>query len=95
MNLLQELADSSERIFPGWTGCNTLLQSEAPEICSIRYLTIIDASPTEYDTVYTILERSLEIADALKQEQVAVVFDQAIYPKAQQIRWTNERFSQR
>jgi len=91
---MMKLADPSDRVFPVWTGCNTLLQKEVPEMCSIAYLPIIDASPTEYDTVCTVLEKSLEIADALKQEEVVVVFDQAIHFKAQQIRWGNKRFSE-
>eukprot|EP00057_Strongylocentrotus_purpuratus_P026501 XP_011680975.1 PREDICTED: uncharacterized protein LOC105446186 [Strongylocentrotus purpuratus] len=51
---VMKLGDSSEMIFPGWTGCNSILQSHIPEVCNIRYLPIIDASPTEYDTVYSL-----------------------------------------
>lgn len=58
--LVMKLVDSPERVFPGWTGCNTLLQNDIPGMCNISYLPIIDASPTEYDTVFTVLEKSLE-----------------------------------
>ena len=92
---LMKVADISDNIFPGWTGCNIMLQDEVPLVSTVGYLPIIDASPTEYDTVYTILDRSLQIADTLKQEEIVAVFDQAIYAKAQQIRWSNEAFSKR
>lgn len=90
-----KLANGSDKIFPGWTGCNTLLHKKVPEMSTVGYLPIIDASPTQYDTVYTVLEKRLQIADALNQKEVVVVFDQANHSKAQQIRWRNERFSER
>ena len=77
---VMKLGDTSEKVYPGWTGCNTWLTTEVQGVSNITYLPIIDASPTEYDTVYTILERSLQYADS--QDQVVVVFDQAIYAKA-------------
>lgn len=47
----------------------------------------------EYDTVHRVLVKSIEIADDLSQNEVAVVLDQAIYSKVQQITWSNEKFS--
>ena len=74
-------------LLPGWTGFNTLLQSSnVPPVSKIGYLPVIDASPTDLSTVYTILLRSVDIADRLQLESITVVFDQAIYAKAQQIR---------
>ena len=42
------------------------------------------------DTVYIILMRSIDIADALELGSIVLVTDQAIYAKAQQIRWQND-----
>ncbi|KAJ8023017.1 hypothetical protein HOLleu_38078 [Holothuria leucospilota] len=44
------------------------------------------------NTVLTILHSSVEIADKLHLESVVVVLDQAIYSKAQIIRWQNAEF---
>lgn len=41
-------------------------------------------------TVKTILTRRVQIADQLELEHVVLVFDQAIYAEAQQIRWKDE-----
>lgn len=42
-----------------------------------------------------VLTRSVEIADELQIKHVIVVFDQAIYAKAQEIHWSNTTFKQR
>ncbi|CAG2192016.1 unnamed protein product [Mytilus edulis] len=48
---------------------------------------VIDASPTDLNTVTTVLQRSVSIADKLGQRDVVIVFDQAIYAKALEIIW--------
>ena len=81
---------------PSWTGFNQLLSAvDVPPKSVIGYLPIIDASPTEMDTVLTILQRSIEIADKLELDSIVVVMDQAIYSKAQIIRWSNSLFTKR
>ncbi|KAJ8050587.1 Vesicular integral-membrane protein VIP36 [Holothuria leucospilota] len=80
---------------PSWTGFNTLVSCLAPRKSVVAYLPAINQSPTDMDTVQTILHRSMKYADALRQDVVVLVFDQAIYAKAQQIRWRDENLKQR
>lgn len=88
--------NNKEVPLPGWTGFNTLLQADSVPLQSkITYLPVIDASPTDMSTVYTILLKSIQIADQLDLRTLCVVFDQAIYYKAQQIRWKNPLFMER
>ena len=47
------------------------------------------------ETVYTILTQSVAIADSLELDSLVLVMDQAIYSKAQQIRWQNDSFKER
>ena len=75
---------------PSWTGFNTSLQSKNPALSTVGYLPAIDASPTEMETVKTILTRSIKYADALHLGVVVLVFDQAIYAKAQKIIWEDD-----
>ncbi len=83
-------------IMPGWTGFNILMRStKVLPLSKIGYLPIKDASPTDMSTVFTILSQSVAIADSMELEQIAVGFDQAIYAKAQQIRWQNDTFKKR
>ena len=82
-------------LLPDWTGFNTLLSksnNSAVNLSRIGYLPVIEGSPTEYTTVYTVFTKSLDIAARLNLEYVVIVFDEAIYAKAQQIRWKNEIF---
>ena len=85
-----------DETLPGWTGFNTMLCSDrVPDMSEIGYLPIIDQSPTEFDTVNTILLRTVEVADNLNLDAVVAVFDQAIYSKVQQIRWQISSFRER
>lgn len=81
-------ADNQKQVIPAWTGFNTMLQEKkVPRECSIGYCQVIDASPTELPTVNTVLKQSMKMADQLGQNDVIVVFDQAIYAKALEIIW--------
>lgn len=94
--VLMRVYQSQVDVLPGWTGFNMLAQGlEIPPVSKIRYLPIVDGSPSEYSTLYTALQQSMKIADELSLEKVVLVFDEAIYAKIQQIRWKYERFISR
>ena len=86
----------TEEGLPAWTGFYTLRnENSIPRECSIGYCQVIEASPTELSTVYTVLQRSLQIADQLGQHDVIIVLDQAIYAKALEVLWQNKDQFQR
>lgn len=62
---------------------------------NLGYLPVIDASPRDLNTVHTILSHSIAIADSLKQKVMVIIMDQAIYAKAQEIRWQTSSYSER
>lgn len=95
LDLTYILCKLQTNTLPGWTGFNATVQVELLLRSTIGYLQIIDSSSTSYDTVNTILHKSLEICGKLGLEEIVVVFDQAIYAKAQQIRWHNPECSKR
>ena len=77
-----------DRFLPSWTGYNHLLaQVEVPPRSVTGYLPVIDGNPTDMSTVVTILQKSIQISDKLELEAIVIVMDQAIYSKAQLIRW--------
>ena len=85
----------SENPSPGtWTGVN-IKTSQPLSTSSLHYLPIIEASPTEMATVKHILMEAIRMADTLECPSVMVVFDQAIYHKAQVIRWADTSIQQR
>lgn len=87
---------TSESSLPGWTGFNTQLSStKSIPITKIGYLPVLDGNPSDISTVNSILLKSLEIADELQLPCIVLVMDEAIYSKAQQIRWNNDEFLKR
>ncbi len=82
--------DSSQKV-PNWSGFNAALHlSKIPNVSRIGYLPVINASPTELSTVRKVLENASDVAKQLQQEDIVVVFDQAIYAKAQEILWKSQ-----
>lgn len=85
------LAEDIPQVVPAWTSFNIKLHaSDVPRECCVGYCPVIEASPTELPTVYTLLRRSLQMADQLIQHDVVVVLDQAIYAKALEVIWQNQ-----
>ena len=85
-NSIFTLANDRSQVIPAWTAFNIKLkQKDVPRKSSIGYCQVIDASSTEMPTVYNLLERSLQIADQLGQQNVIIVLDQAIYAKALEV----------
>ncbi len=91
-SILNIPTSSDQEFLPDWTGFNTLISENELTMSRVGYLPIIEGSPTEYSTVFTVLVKSLEIATKLSLQHIVIVFDEAIYAKAQQIRWKNEDF---
>ena len=66
------------------TGFNTkLCGNSIPVVSRIGYLAVVDASPTEYSTIKTILKRSYAITDKLQLRYATFEFDKAVYAKVQ------------
>lgn len=83
--------EDQRQVIPAWTSFNILLQmNEVPQKSCIGYCPVIEASPTELPTVFTLLKRSLQMGDQLNQSDVVVVLDQAIYAKALEVIWQNQ-----
>lgn len=85
--LLMKCEDSNT-LRHGWTGTNINITNSLNKSV-LHYLPIIEHSPTDIATVNHVLKHALNMAKELRCPAVMVVFDQAIYCKAQMIRWTN------
>lgn len=74
---------------PSWSAFNAAVQSsdKQPVRSTVAYCPVIGASPTQLDTVYTLLSRSLAMTKRLDQQTTVVVLDQAIYAKALEVKW--------
>jgi hypothetical protein len=70
---------------PSWTDFNKKVCDVISRFCAVSYCPVIDQFRTQFDTVYTLLQRSLAMAHELGQMEAIIVLDQAIYAKAAQI----------
>lgn len=76
-----------EQKVPAWTGFNSVLVKEDPSTCMIRYLPFIQAPPADFTTIFTILQRLVQLSEKLDQSHCLVTADMQIYAKAQEILW--------
>ena len=81
------MSETNGKSLPGWTGLNTSIYQLTRSACTIGCLPIIDAPVTDLSTINTLLRHSISISKRLHVPEIVLVFDEAIYAKAQMIRW--------
>lgn len=94
---LMKVPESQGKIPPGFDRyyhCRTKQDTIIPST-NVGYLPVIDASPTDLNTVHTILSHSTSVTDSLKQKEIVIIMDQAIYAKAQEICWQTNSYMER
>ena len=84
--LSRKYASESGLLFPGWTGLNTQVHKEIPTVTNIGYLPVIDGPVTDLATVNALLKHSVSICQRLQIPEIVLVFDEALYAKAQMLR---------
>ena len=72
---------------PSWTAFNATLSSVDPATTSIGYCQLLPDSPTQYNTVYTVMKTVQQMTCKLGQQTAVITFDEAIYCKAKEIQW--------
>ena len=86
--LLTRLHSSENQTIPSWTGFNILVRNKhVAAKDSVGYLPTLNAPATDMSTVYQVLTKSLQIKETLRLQSIVVVFDQALYAKATEIKW--------
>lgn len=81
--------NAENQLAPNWNSFHRNHGQQIVPKSVIHYMPVVEASPTELSTVKHVLDRSIDMADTLQIETILLVFDQAIYAKAQKIRWNN------
>lgn len=76
-------------LLPTWTGYQKMVTPEENMLrkSHLHYLDVIEAPPNDLSTIKHVLDMSVKKADELELEAIVVIFDQALYSKAQHIRW--------
>ena len=76
---------------PGWTVFHALISTKVYGPTSIGYCQAIAAPPSDLNTVCTVLKRADSMFQRLGQSEVILMWDEALYSKAQIIKWMNLR----
>ena len=79
------LERATRQLVPSWSAFNALLYPDI--LCSINigYCPLLDASSTEFHTVYTVMKHAQQISQRVGQLEAVITFDLAIYVKAKEI----------
>ena len=86
-DLLKANDTCGDQSIPGWSAFNVELSSITLPRTVIGYCPVIAGSPTEYGTIYTVLNTVKEMSKQLHQSTAVITFDLAIYSKAKEIHW--------
>ena len=66
---------------------SSMVHSCIPTLTSVGYCPMVDGSPTESSTVYTVMKNVEAMMASLGQKDSVITFDLAIYVKAKEIQW--------
>ena len=84
-----DLFPSEKQIVSEWSGFNAVVHSCVPVQTNIRYCLVIDGSPTEFSTVYTVMKNVQSMMTLLGQNDSVITFDVGIYNyvNVKEIQW--------
>ena len=90
IKLFEMQIERLENQLPGWTVYHAYVSHRirVPKT-RIGYCPMIPASASEFNTVYTMMKVFQQLFRALGQEWTYITYDEAIYSKAQMIKWRN------
>ena len=81
------LFPSQKQTVAGWSGFYAVVHSCVPVQTNIGYCPMINGSPTEFSTVYTVNNNVQSMMALLGHNESVIMFDIATYVKAKQIQW--------
>ena len=85
---------ATHQLVPSWSAFNAILYPDIPCSTNIGYCSLLDASSTEFSTVYTVMKHGQQISQRVGQLEAVITFDLAIYLKAKeiQLKFSTESF---
>ena len=84
--ILVRLHASEKQSVPSRTGFNILVRNDQEVVKDdVGYLPTINAPAKNMSTVYQVLTKCLQIKNTLNFQSIVVVFDQALYAKADKV----------
>lgn len=81
------LEGANRQLVPSWSAFNAILYPDIPCSTNIGYCPLLDASSTEFSTVYTVMKHAQQISQRVGQLEDVITLDLAIYVKAKEIQF--------
>ena len=80
---------TDQHIISFWIGYFRVTSKSSPSFCTVAYPPIVDETPNDMTTVYTTMNRCVEICTKTGQQHSIQTFDQQLYAIPQQVKWSN------
>ena len=86
--LLSHTSNSEdEQHVPAWRGFNQVVSETNTQVTTVGYLPIIPAPATDYDTLWTVIDRCQKIAGKIGLKHTVLTFDESLYSKVKELTW--------
>ena len=86
-------SNAKDQRVPGWGGFYATVFPNTSLKTAIGYCPMFKASPTEFNTVFTVMNTVQKMVQSLQQDETVITFDMAIYVKAKEIQmWQPRQF---
>ena len=71
----------------GWTSFNEKHSKTDPKVSTVGYMPIILAPAHDVNTLNTVVQRIVQVAESFKQKHVVLTVDQALFPLLMELKW--------
>ena len=86
--------DAPQQDVPGWTAFHAIISNHSSVPTNIGYCQAIHSPSSDFNTVHTVLKRAEELFRRIGKEMIILTWDEALYSKAQIIKWRNANESE-
>ncbi|CAH3185140.1 unnamed protein product [Porites lobata] len=78
----------NEQLKSGWTSFNEKHSDTDPEVSTVGYMPIVLAPAHDVNTLNTVVQRIMQVAESFNQKHVVLTVDQALFPLLMELKWT-------
>ena len=87
--LICRVLNETQQHIPAWSGFNQIMDTQGKDVpvSIIGHLPIINAPAHDYDVIWTVMCRCMDVTKSLGQEFTVLTFDEQLYSKAKMLQW--------
>ena len=77
----------NEELKSGWTSFNEKHSDTDHEVSTVGYMPIVLAPAHDVNTLNTVVQRIMQVAESFNQKHVVLTVDQALFPLLMELKW--------